>query len=184
MVVIKDDTFLAARSDFALRSCINGQSNPLVGEILVGLPLVFSPIIYLWLVFQLPLFFALVVTGRAFPVMFVVATHFEVIAKQISIGVNEWTFRVIHFRCPNCKRHLPSTLTWQCPDCFAENGDGDNRQSYFARCRHCTQFPDALLCPSCKVVIQLSRDQPETIASVVDIQQGEPGRQEAKPERD
>jgi hypothetical protein len=70
-----------------------------------------------------------------------------------------------HF-CPNCKTHLPSTLTWRCPCCKSKNGE-DNEHSYFGACKKCGSCPDSLLCPECTVIIQLTVDPPETMATVV-----------------
>jgi hypothetical protein len=97
---------------------------------------------------------------------FFVTSNASNIYTLIALVCGHARFKDRHHFCPNCKTHLPSTLKWRCSCCKAKNGE-DNEHSYFGSCKKCGSYPDSLLCPECTVIIQLSNDPPETMATVV-----------------
>ena len=86
--------------------------------------------------------------------------------KPLTIRFNSWRQAQEHWFCPECRQHLPTMLSWQCPRCLQING-GDANHSYFGTCTRCEQAPDAVICPRCRRTIGLASEGPYLSIAVV-----------------
>lgn len=88
--------------------------------------------------------------------------------RALKIRFNKWRRTPEHWFCPQCRSHLSSLLSWQCPRCLQLNA-GDANHSFFGTCRRCNEAPEALICPCCRRTIALASAGPYLSIAVVAV---------------